>query len=117
MATHHQYWRRQRTLRIYRLHQILARRICGRQLRHIRLPPTQSRVSKHLPPPANQRIPLPFILALLNHLVQLRQLRRPERRHRTLPLGNVLFAAIRMPLVTASVSASAPLADLSFFGI
>ncbi|KAG8341736.1 hypothetical protein TRVL_07439 [Trypanosoma vivax] len=49
---------------------------------------TKRRVTKHLPPPANQHIPLPFVLALLNHLVQLRQLRRPQRRCHTLALGN-----------------------------
>ncbi|KAG8340387.1 hypothetical protein TRVL_08785 [Trypanosoma vivax] len=88
MAIHHQHRRRQRPRRIYRLHEVQACRIRDQQLCYILLPPPQRRVGKHLPPLANQRIPLPFILALLNHLVQLRQLRRPKRRRHTLALGN-----------------------------
>ncbi|KAG8343804.1 hypothetical protein TRVL_05361 [Trypanosoma vivax] len=87
MAIHQQHRRRQRPRRVYLLHQIPALRIRGRQLRHILLPPTQRCAAKHLPPPANQCIPLPFILSLLNHLVQLRQLRRPERRRYSIALG------------------------------
>ncbi|KAG8339343.1 hypothetical protein TRVL_09830 [Trypanosoma vivax] len=88
MAIYRQRRRRQRPWDTYRLHQAPARLARGRQLRHILLPPTQRCVSRHLPPPANQRIPLPFVLALLNHLVQLRQLRHPKGRCHGLALGN-----------------------------
>ncbi|KAG8340249.1 hypothetical protein TRVL_08922 [Trypanosoma vivax] len=88
MATHRQHRRRQRPWRIYRLHQVPARRIRGRQLRPVLRPPTQQRVSKHLPTPANQRDTLPFVLALLNHPAQLRQLRGPKRRRHAIALGN-----------------------------
>ncbi|KAH8619912.1 hypothetical protein ERJ75_000117100 [Trypanosoma vivax] len=87
MAIHHKHRRRQRSRRVYRLHQAQGWRIRGRQLRHILLPPSQHRVGEHLPPPANQRVPLPFIFALLGHLVQLRQLRRSKRRRHALALG------------------------------
>ncbi|CCD19229.1 hypothetical protein ERJ75_000859500 [Trypanosoma vivax] len=85
MAVHHQHRRRQRRWRVYRLHQVPARRIRGQQLRHILLPSTQ-RVSASTF--LRQRIPPPFFLLLLSHLAQLRQLRRPKRRHHTLALGN-----------------------------
>ncbi|KAG8340464.1 hypothetical protein TRVL_08708 [Trypanosoma vivax] len=88
MAIHHQHRRRQRSWRVYRLHQIPARRIRGRQFRHILPPPPKRRVGKHPLPPVNRRIPLPFVLALLNHPVQLRQLRRPKERRHALALGN-----------------------------
>ncbi|KAH8614796.1 hypothetical protein ERJ75_000649700 [Trypanosoma vivax] len=88
MAIHHQYRRRQWPWRTHQLRQIPALRVRGRQLRHILLPPPHCRVGKHLPPPANQRIPLPFILALLNPLAKLRQLWRSKRRCHTLAIGN-----------------------------
>ncbi|KAG8340541.1 hypothetical protein TRVL_08635 [Trypanosoma vivax] len=91
MATHRQHRGRQRPRRIYRPHSVPARLARGRRLRHILLPPTQRRVSTHLPPPANQRTPLPFILGLLNHPVQLRRLRHPKGRCHGLALGDCLL--------------------------
>ncbi|KAG8342628.1 hypothetical protein TRVL_06552 [Trypanosoma vivax] len=88
MAIKHQHLRRQWPWRIYQVRQVQCRQICVLYLQHILRPPTQRRVSKHLPPPVKNRIPHPSALALLNHVSQLRQRQRPEQRHHTIALWN-----------------------------